>query len=127
MTNYKLGVKDEIRTLDDAKAYAYDAVGEGWHGLLDMLFSNFEQYADEVTITQVKEKFGGLRVYLGPIRMKPKQRDTEYQPNLFDMAEFAETASEYICEFCGKRGRPEAGKYGWIKTVCEDHKEKKDD
>lgn len=61
-----------------------------------------------VEIFQIKEKFGELRIYLGPA------------PNwLLDMCEIIERLSSYTCEECGRPGQKRTYN-GWVKTICED-------
>jgi NADH pyrophosphatase NudC (nudix superfamily) len=59
-----------------------------------------------VKFDQVKEKFGGLRVYFSG--------GDEYVEGLVSMAE---SFSYKICEVCGDRGKPNEG--GWISTLCD--------
>jgi hypothetical protein len=62
----------------------------------------------QVTLDQVKEKFGTLRFY--------------YQggDDVIDgMVRMAESMSGVTCEECGKPGTRSGG--GWIRTVCKDH------
>jgi hypothetical protein len=62
--------------------------------------------------TQIKEKFGGLRVYY--------YGGNEYTRGLIGMAE---SWSYHTCEKCGSKGSPD--KRGWIMTLCESCKENK--
>ena len=62
----------------------------------------------QVTLDQVKEKFGTLRFY--------------YQggdDTISGMVRMAESMSGVTCEECGKPGTQTSG--GWIKTVCVEH------
>jgi len=60
------------------------------------------------TIVQIKEKFGGLRLYTNRI--------THDQ----DLAVgFAEAMSNRVCEVCGRPGKHRQG--GWVKTLCDEH------
>jgi hypothetical protein len=92
--------------------------GDGWFDLIDELCWNIQSYIDnnsrsdkvitQVTVDQVKEKFGTLRFY------------TTGGDRLIDgMIWFAESMSGRICETCGKPGK-ERGR-GWIYTACEEH------
>lgn len=63
-----------------------------------------------VKFDQVKEKFGGLRVYFSG--------GDDYVEGLVSMAE---ALSYYVCEICGNKG--EANKGGWISVRCEVHKD----
>ena len=62
----------------------------------------------QVTVTQVKEKFGTLRFYYSG--------GDEYIDGLVSMAE---SMSACTCEECGKPGRTNSG--GWLRTLCEEH------
>jgi hypothetical protein len=62
----------------------------------------------QVTLDQVKEKFGTLRFYYSG--------GDEYISGLVSMAE---SMSGVTCEECGKPGTRTGG--GWIKTVCVEH------
>ena len=59
--------------------------------------------------TQIKEKFGGLRVYY--------YGGNEYTRGLVGMAE---SWSYHTCEKCGEKGKP--NKKGWIMTLCDNCK-----
>jgi len=62
--------------------------------------------AIQVTISQVKEKFGGLRFYV-------------YGGNDYirGMINFAENLSYKICEDCGNKGK--LSQKGWWRTLCD--------
>lgn len=62
-----------------------------------------------VKFDQVKEKFGGLRVYFSG--------GDDYVWGLVGMAE---AISYKTCEVCGNKGEPNKG--GWIQTLCETHR-----
>ena len=59
-----------------------------------------------VKFDQVKEKYGGLRLYFSG--------GDEYVEGLISMAE---AFSYTVCEVCGNKGEPNKG--GWISTLCE--------
>lgn len=59
-----------------------------------------------VKFDQVKEKFGGLRLYFSG--------GDDYVKGLVNMAE---AMSYHVCETCGNKGTPNKG--GWIVTLCE--------
>lgn len=59
-----------------------------------------------VKFDQVKEKFGGLRIYFSG--------GDDYVEGLVSMAE---AISYKTCETCGQKGEPNKG--GWITTLCE--------
>lgn len=86
--------------------------GKGWYWLLDNLLKSIDDYCNlnakipPVKITQVKEKFGGLRVYFDG-----------GDDLVLGMVWFAENLSYHICENCGSQ---ENITYttGWIQTIC---------
>ena len=74
--------------------------------------TNHENYEyHPVTFDQVKEKFGGLRMYFSG--------GDEYISGLVAMAE---SFSYKICEGCGERGK--SNKSGWIVTLCDKCRDK---
>jgi len=64
----------------------------------------------QVTLDQVKEKFGTLRFYY-----------TGGDDYISGMVTMAESMSGVTCEECGKPGERVGG--GWITTLCEEHAE----
>jgi len=70
-----------------------------------------EQEYFPVKFDQVKEKYGGLRLYFSG--------GDQYVEGLVSMAE---AMSYKICEVCGNKGQPNKG--GWITTLCESCREK---
>lgn len=83
--------------------------GPGW----GFLVAPIVQRANEIdaTISQIKEKFGMLRVYLSS-----HVDDDE----LCDMIDKAEMDSATTCEMCGKPG-VNMTNGGWLKTLCKEH------
>ena len=111
--------------------------GDGWFNILDQLMSNIQHHIDwkekqrswairfnstappedmrpvpesipQVTLDQVKEKFGGLRFYY-----------TGGDEHIRGLVSMAESMSEVTCEICGSPGK--RGGNGWISTRCEEH------
>lgn len=88
------------------------AVGDGWFQILFDLCAKLQAISDstgeQITATQIKEKFGGLRFYVNSA--------TDEQYALIDAAE---VLADETCEECGAPGikRNE----GWIKTLCDEH------
>ena len=71
-------------------------------------FREIPESIHQVTLDQVKEKFGTLRFYYSG--------GDEYIHGLVSMAE---SMSGVTCETCGKPGTSTGG--GWIKTACVEH------
>ena len=85
--------------------------GDGWYDLLDYLCGAIKEYtydSDELTVDQVKEKFGRLRFYLS------REDDV-----LHGMVSMAEHMSGQTCEMCGVRGKTRGG--SWFVTLCDAH------
>jgi len=89
-------------TLKDLQA----CVGEGWADIIETCFNACVEH--DVSVAQVKEKFGGLRFYVGGA---PQE--------VHDIIDECETLSYKTCEICGDIGKPREG--GWIKTLCDEH------
>jgi hypothetical protein len=94
------------------------ACGDGWFNILDQLMGNIQHHLDwknkngpvvaQVTLDQVKEKFGTLRFYYSG------------GDNTIDgMVAMAESMSGVTCEECGSPGKRVGG--GWVSTLCEEH------
>lgn len=111
--------------------------GDGWYDLLDRLCGLIQDHMDwqnkqrdgflknnphnveipkeisQVTVSQIKEKFGTLRFYY--------DGEDEYIHGLVSMAE---AMSEVICEECGDRGQLRG--QGWFYTACDRHTQPQD-
>jgi len=81
-----------------------NAVGQGWASILKPILE--QAVKEDAHIAQVKEKFGGLRIYA-----------YDGSDELMNMIDVAENASYKICEYCGEPGVPRAG--SWTKTLCD--------
>ena len=96
--------------------------GDGWYNILNLLMSNIQHYTDwnndnfakgytqykqvpQVTLDQVKEKFGTLRFYY-----------TGGDEHISGMVRMAESMSAVTCESCGNPGERRGG--GWVHTYC---------
>jgi len=96
------------------------ACGDGWFNILDQLMGNIQHYLDwknkkeeavpQVTLDQVKEKFGTLRFYY-----------TGGDDVIDGMVRMAESMSGVTCEECGSPGKRRGG--GWVTTLCTEHAE----
>ena len=109
-------------------------IGNGWYELLSSVCWRVSQhekniedqkrvFADHpekikveleyfpVKFDQVKEKYGGLRIYF--------TGGDDYVEGVIGMAE---EYSYKVCEVCGNSGKP--NKRGWITTLCESCREK---
>ena len=92
---------------------AKESVGPGWTPLVDAIFDKRDELKIDVKIVQVKEKWGGLRVYTGAFYDDAPYK--EFDNFLIEI----EKKSFTICEDCGKPGKLRSG--GWYRTLCEEH------
>lgn len=86
-------------------------VGEGWRPIVRKAIADIK--ARGGTIIQVKEKFGGLRLYC-------QGEDRE----IYHIAHDAEAACESRCEYCGNPGKLRSN--AWLKTLCDDCQAKRE-
>jgi len=114
----KLFVNIDTDMTTTAMCWGFEC-GDGWYNIINTLCANIQSHIDwknknevgvpQVTVDQVKEKFGGLRFYY------------EGGDDVIDgMVRMAEGMSEVTCEVCGKPGESRGN--GWIRTLCEEHK-----
>jgi hypothetical protein len=106
-----------------SQPYGGFAIGEGWWAIIASLCANIQHYINwknresevvpQVVVTQIKEKFGGLRFYYdgGDDRVT-------------GMVQMAESWADKSCETCGAPGT--SGGRGWIKTLCPTHRAETD-
>lgn len=89
---------------------------DGWVGIVDELISDLIELGWNKDLQQVKEKFGGLRFYIGG-----GEYDDDVWQAIQDRTEEASVESTYTCEVCGEEGeRKTIG--GYIQTLCTDHR-----
>lgn len=85
--------------------------GDGWSSLIYDLCEEIQNWCDknnkQVRFTQVKQKFGLLRIYL----------DKNYE-EIDNMISIAERKSKEICENCGSLENVYSTT-GWIIYLCE--------
>jgi len=77
----------------------------GWRKIILDLHDKLVEESPDYYIIQIKEKFGGLRYYVG---------GTTYAG--YDMIDEAERLSYVTCETCGRPGEPTSK--GWTRTLC---------
>lgn len=89
---------------------------KGWemiaHNLCEVLEHHIkylpEEQKKEITVAQVKQKYGGLRWYM--------TAENEFISGAIELAEYTSLS---VCEDCGKAGKQRDG--GWIRTLCDFH------
>ena len=116
--------------------YGGFAIGPGWWPIVEVLCGQIDSYTKwrnntrasllkdnphdldipeavtQVTVAQIKEKFGGLRFYY--------EGGDEHINGMVRMAEIWAGRS---CEECGVPGTTRSG--GWIRTLCDHHEEQR--
>ena len=97
---------------------ALSCVGDGWACLIDRFYTEIAKSDVSVCVLQVKEKFGGLRIY-----WEAEGKDIDYsKKKLRDIRDFIDKLSEEsrnICESCGRGGKIHMHK-SWLKVSCDD-------
>ena len=106
-----------------AEPYGGFACGEGWWPILTNLCANIQHHLDwknkksevvpQVTVAQIKEKFGGLRFYY-----------SGGDDTIDGMVRMAEAWAGNTCEDCGAPATKQTT--GWIKNVCDKHFEERE-
>ncbi len=111
-------IKDKYGILHNPKApKCRFSVENGWLRLIDKLSSFIEfqikdlsnEDKDKIYVTQIKNKFGGLRYYLN----FPEKDYPDIQYKIDGAIAFAESLSFHICQKCGNEGKQQ----GWH-TLC---------
>jgi len=92
---------------------------DGWYDLFYELLVKLSGFPIIIVLDQVKEKYGGMRVYYhieGDYDF-----DSDYildlHSKVLDLVYEYEIKSYKICEICGEDGRPRRS--GWIRTLCD--------
>jgi 5'(3')-deoxyribonucleotidase len=93
----------------------FDIIDEALKGILEIAYEE----DDNIQVVQIKEKFGGLRIYYD----LESEIDEDRVRRLEDIVYNAESLSYKTCEVCGEEGKVRKG--GWIKTLCDEHNTKR--
>lgn len=91
--------------------YSEKDVGPGWRDIVTPLIERAKR--EGVRINQIKEKFGGLRFYVGAV-------STDFRAEI----DAAERKSTETCDVCGKPASTRNEEW-WIKTRCDECVDKK--
>ena len=89
-------------------------VGPGWGDILKRLINDLFELGWDGHVAQVKEKFGGLRFYIGSANEAIHERIDAAQNESFE-----------TCEECGAPGALRKG--GWLKTLCDEHSKQREE
>ncbi len=90
-------------------------VGPGWGDLLTRLIDDLFELGWDGQVLQAKEKFGGLRFYVG----------SGCSRAIYERIHAAENESFETCEQCGAPGELRQG--GWLKTLCDEHSKQREE
>jgi hypothetical protein len=109
----------DFSNLEIFKGYRGDYGPDGWCDIIEHLVQNINQYLGEekqkkFKVTQIKEKFAGLRFYYYAELDEADRNEIDLFINL------AEWESEQTCQVCGALGQQSTKGY-WIRTVCDQH------
>ena len=80
--------------------------GSGWAKLLDETLTKIEQIKPDAKIHQIKEKFGGLRIYLA-----------RTSNELESIIEASADIANHTCEGCSAEGKIRHNM--WIRVLCD--------
>ena len=94
--------------LADGDLDPFASIGRGWWPTMFDLDEALARTDPDAEYVQVKEKFGGLRVYTSAL-------SDEGHAAIRD----AEERSYKTCETCGRDGVLRKG--GWVLTLCDEH------
>ncbi len=120
--------------------------GDGWYNIIEEACEKLQKLSDDtnsqIVFTQIKEKFGLLRIYISIDELKETRIDimTNHgvlvnsleQPSggvweaAHNITNEAEEKSIKTCEVCGELGSPCSNR-GWILTLCETHRKQKEE
>jgi len=97
-------------------------IGNGWLPIMWALVIRIKDVLKEedFMFLQVKEKFGTLNIHEAYDKRTAKKRKLA----VWNLCRMAEAMSTKICESCGRAGSMHTLK-GWMRTLCEDCKEKR--
>ena len=93
----------------EIKSRWFFSVDEGWLQLIHDLIVDLFRLGWDGDLEQCKEKFGGLRFYIGGASSE-----------IYDAISRYENQSFKVCEKCGQTGSNRL-KGNWMKTLCENH------
>jgi hypothetical protein len=91
----------------------YFSIGNGWLGIVQRLFETLIVLGWDKEMINVKEKFGGMSIFLSNV-----------PENGFNFIFDAERETFSTCEVCGEPGENQKIK-GWVYTLCDEHRDEK--
>ena len=99
-------------------------IGEGWFKIVEPVVKSIEEYNSQskggnIEIAQIKEKWGGLEIYL---HFDGVPSDVVKKFN--DMVAAAREEASHTCEDCGTKKNVGMIINKWYRTVCQECAEK---
>lgn len=108
------------RYADILKKLTYIECDVGWFDIIDKCLSDLLKISYEtgldIQVVQIKEKFGGLRVYYD---LEDSENNEDIYKQINTAIDAAEDESYTVCEVCGEQGSLQ--RKGWWKTLCIMH------
>jgi hypothetical protein len=89
-------------------------VQPGWQKYVGEAALILDEICPEWRLDQVKEKFGGLRMYIAT----PEGTPFALFKACNAVTHRAESLAAYTCEWCGEHGKLRDG--SWLRTLCDD-------
>lgn len=94
---------------------AVSGVEPGWRPIVRELDQKLRAAAPEFEYAQLKEKYGGLRVYL----RFPENMPAQIRDRARELVREAEEKASRKCENCGTTGRLREDR-AWVRTLCDE-------
>lgn len=91
----------------------YFNVGNGWLGIIQRLFETLIALGWNKEFVNVKEKFGGMSIFISDV-----------PENGFNFIIESEKETFKTCEVCGEPGKNQRIK-GWVYTLCDEHRDER--
>jgi len=99
------------KRMDKNSIYISEFTLSGWKEIIIELTNKLEKIDPDFKIHQIKEKFGGLRVYV----------EIKKSTDAYELINIAEQKSLSTCMLCGEKGSRRKTSSGWIATFCDEH------
>jgi len=96
--------------------------GDGWYKIVCDMCRKLAKLSPHIYISQIKEKFGTLRVYIGsdyPITVRSELINKQHM-RADAIIDAAERASSRTCETCGAPAKLIETDGKWLLTLCAD-------
>lgn len=89
----------------------YIEINEGWFDIVEELCENIllADPLESFCVSQIKEKFGGLRFYVN----SPTSEEIK------NLIRYTENKSFFVCELCASNNGSKIIMEGWIRTLCK--------